>query len=74
MIPTQRTVARSLGRIRVQAATQAPVVAQTPKIPGITDQERMLVGISSTPSETRRLARRIGVHQLRGFATTVSSR
>ena len=69
MIPTQRTAARSLGRIRVQAATQAPVVVHAAKTPSRTGQARALWSI---PPETRHLVRLIGVPQHRGFATAAS--
>ena len=73
MIPTQRTAARSLGRIRVQAATQAPMVVHAHNTPGRTGQARALASTWNTPSETRRLARPITVSTHRGLATAAPS-
>lgn len=73
MIPTQRTATRSLGRIRVQAATQASVVVHAPITSGRTGQVRALASTPCVPSETRRLARPITVSLHRGLATTAAS-
>ncbi|KAF8131606.1 carbamoyl-phosphate synthase L chain, ATP binding domain-containing protein [Boletus edulis] len=70
MIPTQRTAARSLGRIRVQAATQAPFVVHAPKTSaGRTGQARTLASTRSTPSEAMCPAHPIALSSHRGLAT-----
>ncbi|KAG8219365.1 hypothetical protein J3R82DRAFT_282 [Butyriboletus roseoflavus] len=73
MIPTQRTAARSLGRIRVQAVTQALVPVHTSKTPGRTGQARALASTCSSPSEARCRTRPINVQSHRGLATAALS-
>lgn len=72
MIPTQRT-AHTLGRIRVQAAIQAPVLVHAHKTPGRTGQARALASTRSIPSETTRLVRPVGISQYRRFATSTAA-
>ena len=74
MIPTQRTAARSLGRIRAQAVTQAPVAVHAPKTPGRTGQARALASICRLSSEAGRRTRPIGVPSHRGLASAVPSK
>ncbi|KAG9310453.1 carbamoyl-phosphate synthase L chain [Chiua virens] len=72
MLPTQRTAARSLGRIRVQSITQGPAVVHTPRTPGRSGQARTLASTWNIPPETRRIACPMRVSTYRGLATAVS--
>ncbi|KAF9225289.1 hypothetical protein BS17DRAFT_589879 [Gyrodon lividus] len=66
MIPTNRTAARSLGRIRAQAVTQAPVIVHASK--GLA-RARQMCPLASISSGSRSLACPIGMHTRRRFTT-----